>query len=796
MEKTSYSYKIESHPKKTLFLHLKNVRDLMLQVLNVKVLNEKINKNELTELIKIIALTHDFGKSTVFFQDYINNKIKKSHKTNHSEISSLYSFYLAKKLKINKAYLPFVLTKSHHGSINVKELIKQEIYEEQLENIDFEELNNLYQELLEINVDFNEFKELIFDENSDLYYDLECNIFNLIYQQNELKDFFLTLFLFSLLIDSDKLDAGINNQDKIIEIKNKIRNFNHPDLVGKHKKTFAFEDSNKNSNINQIRESIYNEAMSKEINLENKIYSINVPTGTGKTLTSLSFACKLKDKLIKDKGFNPKIIYCLPFTSIIDQNYSVIEEILKNNGIEITTNILLKHHHLSDISYTTDSEEEEFDTNKSLLLIENWMSSIIVTTFVQFFHSFISNRNKSLKKFHNIANSIVILDEIQSIPHKYWTLINETLKTFSEMFNTYFILVTATQPLIFKPDEIIHIIKNRQEYFENPELNRIKLINETDKITTLEEFKPIILKDIKENPDKSFLIILNTIKSSQDVYSFLKKEIDSENTEILYLSTTILPLERQGIIEKVKKKEKRIVLVSTQVVEAGVDIDLDFVYRDLAPLDCIFQSAGRCNRHGNKDKGIVKIFNLIDEKNNKQFASYIYQPILLESTKSILSPKKEFQEAEFFKLGEAYYRSVYDKKSDDDSKRILNSMKTLDFSGIKEFQLIEEKVKAFDFFIEIDEEAVKIRKEFESILKNNEYENKFDKNNDLLEKRRELHKYMVSVRLKKGQEYEFETSTHFKFKGNPYYIPIEDVKDYYEKGGIGFYIKENEFMIL
>src|SRR5450830_506841 len=140
----------------------------------------------------------------------------------------------------------------------------------------------------------------------------------------------------------------------------------------------------------------------KTLSLDNNIYSLNVPTGTGKTLTALSFSLKLRDKIKTELNFMTKIIYSLPFLSIIDQNFKVFEDVFKNvQGYTPTTDILLKHHHLSDIFYETNGNVE-YDTSESLLLIEGWNSEIIVTTFIQFFHSLISNKNRSLRKFHNI----------------------------------------------------------------------------------------------------------------------------------------------------------------------------------------------------------------------------------------------------------------------------------------------------------------------------------------------------------------------------------------------------------
>jgi len=176
------------------------------------------------------------------------------------------------------------------------------------------------------------------------------------------------------------------------------------DIVDNYK-LHLFRDSNKKKKeINKIRNEIYNETINSlnSLNLEkDKILSLNVPTGTGKTLTSLSFALKLKAKIEQEKKYKPRIIYSLPYLSIIDQNFAIFEDVFKYSlkGKIPNSNLLLKHHHLSDVNYTiSNMGGEEFenvspkDIGKDLLLIEGWNSEVIVTTFFQFFYSIISNR--------------------------------------------------------------------------------------------------------------------------------------------------------------------------------------------------------------------------------------------------------------------------------------------------------------------------------------------------------------------------------------------------------------------
>jgi CRISPR-associated endonuclease/helicase Cas3 len=262
------------------------------------------------------------------------------------------------------------------------------------------------------------------------------------------------------------------------------------------------------------------------LDLTQKIYSLNAPTGTGKTLTGLAFANKLASRLRSEQGFNPRIFYCISFISVIDQNCEVFEKVFETvTGKKPTNDLLLKHHHLADTYYSTD--ENEFDPEKGLFLVEGWNSEVIVTTFVQLFHTLFTNRNRSLRKYHRLANSIIILDEVQSLPHKYWLLLREYLKTLSALFNTYFVFMTATQPLIFQPEtEIKELCANNDQYFR--QFDRLDLVTRLEPIT-LDVFMEQVAADIEANPEKSFLIIMNTINSSQQVYQHLQKCMGKEN---------------------------------------------------------------------------------------------------------------------------------------------------------------------------------------------------------------------------------------------------------------------------
>jgi len=533
------------------------------------------------------------------------------------------------------------------------------------------------------------------------------------------------------LLDSDKTDAA-----ELLKFKS--HNLS-PELVDLYKKRkFGWN----NKEINLIREKIYQEVINKVLVLDlskEKIFSLNVPTGSGKTLTSFSFALKLRKRLEKEIGFSPKIIYSLPFLSIIEQNYDVIKNVLDNP----TTDILLKHHHLSDVYYETEKDDfrsvgENF--SKNLLLIEGWNSEVIFTTFVKFFYSVITNKNKAARKFHNITNSIVILDEVQAIPNKFWLLLNKTISFMAEYLNTYFIIMTATQPLIF--DKSFELVENKEKYFES--LNRFSF-NVHPENKSIKDFISYLKKEIIKSPTKDFLIVLNTIKSSLNVYNELKN-IKSE-LNVIYLSTNITPKERSERIKLIQETNQRKIIVSTQMIEAGVDIDVDIVIRDFAPLDSVNQAAGRCNRNFNEEMGKVKLFNLFENNegnDRKYFPKNIYDDFLISKVEDVLKGISVVEEKDFLKLINKYFFNVISGMSNETSRNILRNVERCKFAKFSEFKLIEKDYPTMDLFIELDKEAKIVWAKYVKIIEDDSLTGS-QKRNKFLKIRKDFNNYLISI---------------------------------------------------
>jgi len=710
-----------------------------------------LTQQDLGELCWIIGVCHDYGKASRFFQHYLletDEKIKASLKnrpeTNHAHLSSLFTYSVLKKRFSDSgsniaSLIPIIgyeVVRRHHGNLGdmQKEVLGRgevennrelDTFKKQIEAINLDDLSELYkgiftrEEIDSFNLDIDKIYNEIRSGRRVLRRTREHGLYASI----------LTLFCFSVLISMDKEDAS----RLVIERKPEEL---QPDIVEKYRKIMGYDVPD--TELNRIRDKIYLDAESKidKINLDQRILSLNMPTGSGKTLTGLNFALKLRDRLKNEKGVDPRIIYCVSFISIIDQNSMVFENAYKAVLGETPANsTMLKHHHLADVLYDQGEDEYEYDVLESQFFVEGWNSEIIFTTFMQFFHSILTNRNRALRKLHRIANSIVLLDEVQSIPYAYWPLLGEYLKVFSELFHTYFIFMTATMPYIIPKGEITEIIDDPEQYYDF--FDRVDLFPELE-ARSIEAYMINVAKMIRVSPQKRYLLIHNTVKSSQQVYRYLKENVP--DVRLVYLSTMVTPKERLRRIDSIKKDSAPVVVVSTQLVEAGVDIDMDIVFRDMAPLDSVIQASGRCNRNFRAHRGKVYLVKLVDKK---PFFSYIYgvASILVTRTLSLLT-ERCFPEHSFRRLVNRFYGLVYKGMSHDSSREIIGCLEKMEFKGLSSFKLIANEYPKVDVFIEDDEEAVDIWNRYKELKEIRDWK---ERHLGYLKLKREFLEHVISV---------------------------------------------------
>lgn len=786
MKELSYS-KLMSHPNKFLEDHLENVANFS----KSSFISLNFEYHELySEIAYLIGLTHDFSKSTSYFQNYLL-KQEKTEFTPHSFLSSVFTFYVVNTyLKNEKSdynldldIIAFIVVLHHHGNIRDVPTLDDYFDNKVDSKITTNQINDLKnaEDTLEkfykkhdiiFNDFFNDFEEIC-EEISERLSDFEY--------ENDFDNYFCILLFYSVLLDADKMDAS--------ESETINRNIIPSSIVDGYKVHHSFNLEG----INKIREEAYVEVNNKisDLDLSNKIYSINLPTGIGKTLTGLSAVLKLKNRIFEEYNINPRIIYSLPFLSIIDQNEQVIREIFNENDLD-GSNYLLKHNYLAEMRYVNNDDNEEYDISNSKILIEGWNSEFVITTFIQFFYSLIGNKNSFLRKFHNITNSIILLDEIQSIPYKYWGIINSILKKLAYEYNCWIILMTATQPFIFRENEIISLVDDVGHYFK--QFDRIDYMFQLDDIS-LNDFSNELFEVISNNDDKDIMVVLNTIKSSMELYGAVKDYLNEfyeitidengiclvgDKINLIYLSTNILPFHRLNKINAIKNSDKQNIVITTQLIEAGVDIDMDIVYRDFAPLDSIIQTAGRCNRSGKKDKGIVKVISLINEK-GRRYSQFVYQKLLLNTTWEVLQSYSEISEKEFnLNASNRYFDLISQRSFDDEElKGIINN---LWFEKIpSKFKLIENRYNGIDVFVCVNEDAERIFNQYMDIVENLQG---IERKNAFLKIKNKFYQYVISVDEKKMGSVNF-------FNDEIGVIYLDDLKHKYSLD-VGFIIAADE----
>jgi CRISPR-associated endonuclease/helicase Cas3 len=450
-------------------------------------------------------------------------------------------------------------------------------------------------------------------------------------------------YLFSALTDSDWLSTEEHfNLDK--SAARSGRELPIDLMLGKLEEEFSSKA--KDGEINQMRNMARNQAIDKA-SLPIGFFSLALPTGMGKTLTSLAWA--LRHAKAKENNLK-RIIIVLPYISIIDQTARELKRIF---GKEL----ILEHHSSYNEGQKAGTDKKEDYSSEQIrkqLACENWDFPVIVTTTVQFFESLFSNKPSKCRKIHNIAESVVIFDEVQTIPKEIVLPTLRMLNDVQAVMQTSFLFCTATQPAYEKRpgfDGITLI----SPLIEEPGV----LYDKTKRVTydLLDDLSPIPFTRLSEavvEHDNSALVIFNTKKDALEFFTLMKS---TGNWEARYhLSTSMCPAHRKETIEKIRVDlvaKKKILVVSTQLIEAGVDFDFPLLFRAMAPLESIIQSAGRCNREGKmKEYGKVFLFALQDARYpNKTYAACAgYAEELI---------KTDLEQLYSHNVFEKYYASVF-----------------------------------------------------------------------------------------------------------------------------------------
>ncbi|MBF0542646.1 MAG: CRISPR-associated helicase Cas3' [Nitrospirae bacterium] len=615
----------------------------------------------------LAGLLHDIGKYQPAFQRYLDS-LGKHAKVRHASWGAGYArnqHYLEASIAID----------GHHKGIPNKSDWKNDtncIYNREEEG--FDDVVNSF--ITEAGQYFKEYKPFSLN-NHDL-----------------LKEVFIR-YMFSALTDSDWLSTEAHFDHEKHSLRSSV---SLPIDIMIKQLDEELSRKSKEGYLNKLR----NEAGSLVLRGADSpcgFYSLSLPTGMGKTLTSIVWALHhVKKNDLK------RIIIVLPYTSIIEQTAKVLKSIFGDTWV-------LEHH--SNYNEGDVEKEESSDSftkiqQRKKLACENWDYPLIVTTTVQFFESLFSNRPSRCRKVHNIAESVVIFDEVQLLRKE---IILPTLKMLEDVkviMNTSFLFCTATQPAFEKRqgfdgiNTITPLIYDPTRFFKQTKRVKYHLLTDLNPISDTE-----LLSFVKQE-DTSELVIFNTKK---DTLQFFKsvKDIDRWGKKY-HLSTAMCPSHRKDVIQNIRedlKAKKKILVVSTQLIEAGVDFDFPVVFRAIAPLESVIQSAGRCNREGTLgvQGGRVFLFKLEGDS----MPDKTYSACAQEAEELIKQNIGRLHDHNVFK---EYYAKIMQLYVDADKKKINEMRDNFKFKDINDSYKIIENITEGLYIYNYNDESKRL---FESV---------------------------------------------------------------------------------
>ena len=732
-DKYKYLAHIKDNRKETLQEHIelankyfkkiieyKNLKPFFERIKNI--LNLKNQEEELYyKMIDDVVNFHDFGKVNSQFQidKMLNEEILKMEDkynisgvlgSDHSLLSAsmFIAYYFGKITDLIEIVetkkivilfeilfaLSYVISK-HHGNLDS--------FEEYIEKLSRNNDENILKELKNISVSnggillqaFLEKETITIFFNFIETYISERKKKENISSQEAMSIFVFTKMMFSLLVASDYYSTNEFMQ----EIKYEdFGNMGNIDTIKKEYENSeiikSIRDKEKNGipndeDINNFRTKIFLEAEKNlEKNKENNIFFLEAPTGSGKSNTALNLSLKLLDK---DRR---KIFYVYPFNTLVEQNMNTLKNIFGNNE-EAIKNITV----VNSITALTnkDSRDIPIEEYSDILMDRQFLNyPFIVTTHVGIFNTLIGNTKEDCMPFYQLANSVIVFDEIQAYKNTIWTEIIKILNSYAKLLNIKIIIMSATLPnLSYLLDEeeknnISKLIKNRDEYFNNTIFkNRVEV--NYDLLSEQKIEYEELLQHIIENSLNSQKILIEFI-SKNDAKKFYELCENNEDLnvdhEILILTGEDNKARRNSIIKKINSKDKKIILISTQLIEAGVDIDVDVGYKNISGLDNEEQFLGRINRSCKKS-GKAYFFYLTDAKKVYKNSVIIENKLNLfsDEMRDVLE-NKNF-DVFYSKVLEILKRKAKEKINNDNFETIIFNKK---FRLLKErMQLIEEQ---------------------------------------------------------------------------------------------------------
>ncbi|MCU0340157.1 MAG: CRISPR-associated helicase Cas3' [Spirosomaceae bacterium] len=721
----------------------------------------KTKKRTDSKIAELAVLFHDLGKINPFFQEKLNPKSKASNfsYSEHAYLSAyaFLAFWLKneglfreilnlenvdKNTRLIKAIQILALIAKHHGHLpNLEQffhvntdkgnpLTRLENFLEAQKMLPLSDFlaTELAYPHQPFSLDWNErlVRNFYFLQNRQAAW-----------QVNALDYFLETQFAFACLIEADKRDAS------------DLEDYNFDNKTAESSKFLAdrlaqkFDGLSQGTELNRLRTQIREEAVNNLAHqlqrTSQRVFTLTAPTGAGKTFTLLALASEVQ----RQKG-NLGILYALPFLSITEQ----VERIVKSDlGLEVmSVNSKARNERIEEAHEALEGNPTEENLNaliKEDFFQQTFDHPLVLTTFVQFFETLLSNRNSTLLKLPNFQKRIFLIDEVQALPPELYIFFAGWLRTFCERNDSYCILSTATMPdfeipanrhknyarEFFKDYQLPVELLDSQKYFDASVFKRYQI----DWLSNEKTDYDALVVHVRSS-EKACLIIVNTIDDSKRLFERLN---DEQN--VYLLNTHFTPedrLEKIKIAKESLEKGEKVILVSTQLIEAGVDISFPVVYRDLCPLPSLIQSAGRCNRNNELaqkgETGQVYFFNLVDDS-GKSRADLIYRDGLSNFlTFCRQKIRNSLKENEMFDLQSQFFRSLANDftissyKFKEGQSTIIEKVNKAEFDAVGSFRLIDNDFfgEEYRYYIPASredegfQEAKKLLEQAEKIKKN------------------------------------------------------------------------------
>lgn len=708
------------------------LRDHLLNTM--KYAEEFASDLSLQHVAGLAGLIHDLGKYKRQFQEYIiksteNNEHPAKGSVDHSSFGAIFIKELIdKKASPTRDYYDLLdfgsivenAIFSHHNFLGLKDYLNPDLRSPFLDRIEKftsdQDKNEQLTECLKLFFQdtmskdkFEKYFQLAFQDYKSFISEMRKRIISKtvkISDKNKRQDiqtrlelqskYFLSEYIYSCLIDADRTDATAFELAKNPKFKDTTQLFDkyYLKLVEKIQKL----NENDKSQINRLRANI-SEECDQAAEKPSGIYTLSASTGSGKTLSSLRFGLK-HAKLFHKKH----IIYVLPYITIIEQNSSVIREYL-NDDKNDSHNILEFHSNVSQIVKDKDKET----ANALDLAEDSWDSPIIVTTMVQFLNSIFAAGTKHRRRFHNLCDSVIIFDEVQKVPIKCLDMFNEAVNFLKNFGRSNILLCTATQPALDEVNQkldinidheiIPNLIEHEQQFKRVEFIDKTQSKDGTEIALHSEQAADLIFE--KSQNTKSILGIFNTIDITRTIYLNIKNKIQNstQKIEIEYLSTNMCPADRKERIKRVldlAKNGKRVICISTPLIEAGVDASFECVFRSLSGLDSLVQAAGRCNRNDELKIGKVYLLNMDSEDEHLAKLTEIKtgKAQVLELLNEEDIKADDFLNANVIKK---YFKMFYQRLANKMSYPATNDIRLADYiDGIKSVKELQQQRKRKD----------------------------------------------------------------------------------------------------